>query len=294
MKRQTGLRFEAEDEDLLKFGNHSTNIRLTHHIAPQEFVKIFETISGTYNLEITQEFMRRFYDFSTFFGIKRKHEIAFITKYFIDFVLDMHYLVERGIHIEPLIQEFKESGDVSDLRHACSLAFLSSIYTCTGHGIELRGRSRDSKNADLCIDGIFADIKVIQQSDLEQLHREKGRVFQTKLSEDLCYDLGKAIQNRLHDGIKQAELVFIDLSQKSLSSIWLSEEFDTTSNIVPDPRRSRVVYYCKIGPNVFIGRELTYSFFATYIDVDPFLWDFIKRSNKITKHHLVGGPADII
>ena len=294
MNSQMGLQLRAKDADFLMIGNHSTNIRLTHHIAPQEFIKIFETISSTYNLEITQEFMRRFYEFSTFFGIKRKGQIAFIAKYFIDFVLDMHYLVERGIHIEPLIQEFKESGDMSELRHACSLAFLSSIYTCTGHGIEFGGRSRDSKSADLRIDGIFADIKVIQQNDLEQLHHRKGRVFQTKLSEDLCYDLGKAVQNRLHDGIKQAELVFIDLSQKSLSSIWLSEEFDTTSNIVPDPRRSRVVYYCKIGPNVFIGREQTYSFFATYIDIDPFLWDFIKRSDKIATHNLVGGPADII
>ncbi|MCK4783373.1 MAG: hypothetical protein KAV87_06450, partial [Desulfobacteraceae bacterium] len=177
---------------------------------------------------------------------------------------------------------------------ACSLAFLSSIYTYNGHNIEYPSRSKDSKNADVRINGIFADIKVIQQSDFEPIHREKGRVFQTKLSKDLCYDIGKAIQNRLHDGIKQAELVFIDLSQRSLSSMWLGEEFDTTSNIVPEPMPFRVVYFCKIGPNVFIDREQVYSFFATYIDMEPRIWRFIKHSDRITTHHLVGGPADIL
>ena len=294
MNSNKGLRFEAKDEDFLTLGSQSTNIRLTHHITPQEFIKIFETISSTYNLEITQESMRRFYEIKTFFSIKQKAQIAFIAKYFIDFVLDMHYLAESGIHIEPLIQEFKESSHMGELQHACSLAFISSIYTCNGHRIGFGSRSKDSKSADLCINGIFTDIKVIQQNDLERIHREKGRAFQTKLSEDLCYDVGKAIQNRLHDGIKQAELVFIDLSLKSLSSTWLGEEFGTISNIVPEPRRFRVVYFCKIGPNVFIGREQTYSFFTTYIDMDPYLWDLIKRSNKIITHHLVGGPADIL
>lgn len=299
MNRQEGLRFEAKDEEWLMFGSASTNIKLTHCIAPQEFIKIYETVCGTYNLEISQGFIsqgfiRKFYETSTFFGIKRKAQPAFIYKYLIDFILNTHSLMERGIEVKPLVHEFKKSSDMAELRHACSLAFLSSIYAYNGYDIEYRSRSKDSRNADVCINGIFADIKVIQQSDFEQIHREKGRVFKTKLSEDLCYDIGKAIQNRLHDGIKQAELVFIDLSQKSLSSMWLGEEFDTTSNIVPEPTPFRVVYFCKIGPNVFIGREPVYSFFATYIDMDPRIWDFIKHSDRIITHGLAGGPADIL
>ena len=294
MNRQEGLRFEAKDEDFLMFGSASTNIKLTHCIAPQEFIKIYETVSGTYNLEINQGFIRKFYETSTFFGKKRKTQPVYIYKYLIDFILDTHFLMERGIEVKPLVQEFKESSDMDQLRHACSLAFLSSIYAYNGYDIEYRSRSKYSKNADVCINGIFADIKVIQQSDFEQMHREKGRVFKTKLSEDLCYDIGKAIMNRLHDGIKQAELVFIDLSQKSLSSMWLGEEFDATSNIVPEPTPFRVVYFCKIGPNVFIGREQVYSFFATYIDMDPRIWDCIKLSDRIITHGLAGGPADIL
>lgn len=293
MNHQKVLRFEVKDEDFLMLGNQSTNIRLTHHIVPQEFIKIYETISRNYNFEITQEFMRRFYKISTFFGIKRKSEVAFMAKYFIDFVLDAHCLVERGIQIEPLIQEFKRSSDMSELQHACSLAFLSSIYACSKYDIEFQRVSRDRRSADLCINGIPADIKVIHENDFEHVHRKRSRVFQTKLSDDLCYDVGKAIQNRLHDGIKQAELVFIDMSQKSLLSMWLGKEFDTTSNLVPEPSRFRVVYFCKIGPNVFLGREQTYSFFATYIDMDPRLWGFIKRCDRIITHHLAGGPADI-
>lgn len=293
MNRHKGLRFEAKNEDFLTLGSESTNIRLTHHVTPQEFIKIYETVCGTYNLEITEEFMRRFWETTTFFGIKRKAHVSMV-KYFLDLVLDTHYLMERDTEIEPLIREFKKSGDMDELRHACSLAFLSSIYACSGYGIEFRSRSRDSKSADLCINGISADIKVIQHSDLELIQRKRGRVFQTKLSEDLCYDIGKAIQNRLHDGIKQAELVFIDLSEKSLSSMWLGEEFDTTSHIVPEPRPFRVVYFCKVGPNVLIGRAGTYSCFATYVDMDPLVWDFIKRSDRKITHHLVGGPPDIL
>ena len=80
MNRQKVLRFEAKDEDFLMLGSQSTNIRLTHHIVPQEFIKIYETISKNRNFEITQEFMRRFYKISTFFGIKRKSEVAFMAK----------------------------------------------------------------------------------------------------------------------------------------------------------------------------------------------------------------------
>ena len=293
MNRQEGLRFEAKDEDFLMFGSASTNIKLTHGIAPQEFIKIYETVSGTYNLKISQGFIKKFYVTSTFFGIKRKAQPASIYKYFIDFILNTHYLMERGIEVKPLVQEFKKSGNMAELRHACSLAFLSSTYAYNGYDIEYPSRSKDGKNADVRINGIFADIKVIQESDSEPIHRKKGREYKTKLSKDLCYDIGKAIENRLHDGIKQAELVFIDLSQRSLLSIWLGEEFDTTSNIVPEPTQFRVVYFCKIGPNVFIGREQVYSFFATYIDMDPRIWDFIKDSDRIITHSLVGGPADI-
>jgi hypothetical protein len=294
MNRQEGLRFEAKDEDFLILGSEKTNIKLTHYIAPQEFIKIYETVSGTYKLEISQGFIRKFYETITFRGKKREAKPSMIIKYLIDFILDTHSLMERGIEVKPLVQEFKKSSDMAALRHACSLAFLSSIYAYNEYDIEYRSRSKDSRNADVCINGIFADIKVIQRSDLEQIHREKGREFKTKLSDDLCYDIGKAIQNRLHDGIKQAELVFIDLSQKSLPSMWRGEEFDATSNIVPEPTPFRVVYFCKIGPNVFIGREQVYSFFATYIDMDPRIWDFIKLSDRIITHGLVGGPADIL
>jgi hypothetical protein len=202
MNRQEGLRFEAKDEDFLMFGSASTNIKLTHCIAPQEFIKIYETVSGTYNLEISKGFIRKFYLTSTFFGRERKAQPAFIHKYFIDFILDTHSLMERGIEVKPLVQELKESSDIYQLRHACSLAFLSSIYAYNGYDIEYRSRSNDSPNADVCINGIFADVKVLQQSDLEPIHRKKGRVFTTKLSEDLCYDTGRAIQNRLQHGIR--------------------------------------------------------------------------------------------
>ena len=293
MKRQKGLRFKAIDEDFVALGSMSINIRLTHLIAPQEFIKIYETISGTYNLEITEGFIGRFSETSTFFGVKRKAQPMPILKYFIDFVVNTHCLMERNVKIEPLIREFRKSGHMGEIRYSCSLAFLSSFYACNGYNIEFLSRSRDTKSADLCINGIPADIKVRQQSDLEKNHRKKGRVFQSTLSKDLCLDIGKAIENRLHEGIKQADLVFVDMPEKSLSSMWLGEEFDTIGNIVPEPKRFRVVCFCQIGPNVFIGREQTYSFFATYIDVDPCVWDFIKHSDRIITHGLAGGPPDI-
>ena len=265
---------------------------MTHDIAPQEFIKICENISCIYNLQITEQFIRKFWEEKTFFGVKRKGQIANIMRYFIDFVLDAQCLLEKNIEIEPLIREFKESSDIYELRHACSLAFLSSVYVSQEYAVEFRAKSK-GKNPDLFVSKIPADLKVIQQSDLEEIHRKKGRVFESELSEDVCYDIGKAIQNRLHEGIKQGELVFIDITQISLSSMWLSEEFDTLGGVVPVPKRFRVVYFCKIGPNVFIGRKQTYSFFGTYIDIEPNMWRFIKRSDRRITHGLVGGPPDI-
>ncbi len=292
MSHRKSLKFEAKDAEFVSLGNASTNIRLTHEIAPEQFIKIYESICSQYNLQITEEFIKRLWEEETFFGVKRKAQIANIIPYIIDFVLDAHYLLGKGIEIGPLIKEFKASGHIGELRHACSLSFLSSMYASKKYTVQFEGKSKGEK-PDLFVNKIPADLKVIRQSDLEKIHRCKGRVFESKLSEDLCYDIGKSIQNRLHEGIKQAELVFIDLTAKSLSSIWLGEEFDTLANIIPEPKRFRVVYFCKMGPNVFIGRKQTYSFFATYIDIEPNLWDFIKRSDKTITHTMIGGPPNI-
>lgn len=293
MTRGKTLEFQVKDTDFVSLGNASTNIRLTHGIAPQEFIEIYQSISCSYNLQITEEFIKRFWLESTFFGVKRKSELASLIDYLVDFVLEAHCMSEENIHIEPLVKEFKQSGDIYELRHVCSLAFLSSVYVSQGYTVEFRDKS-EGKNPDFFVNEIAADLKVIKQSDLEAIHRKRGRVYRSKISEDICYDIGTSIRNRLHEGIKQAELVFIDMSVKSLLSIWDEEEFDTDGNVVPEPQRFRVVYFCKRGSNVSIGRKKRYSFFGTYIDIDPHLWDFIKQSNRMSIHTMLGGPADII
>lgn len=287
------LEFKAVDEQFISYdggtsGSGKINVKSFHSIIPEEFIRTYESMRNRYNLSLTDEFLARFWKEQTFFGKKQRMR-PWIIGSFVDFILDTNSLLEKQIKIGPLIKEFKESGDIYQLRHACSLSFLCSVYIFKGYGIQFPGRSK-GRNPDFFIDGISADLKVIQSGDIGEKHRERGPTFETKLSEDLCYDIGHTIQNRLHDGIKQAQLLFIDLGARSLSGMWLNDELSTIVNIVPEPKEFRVVYFCKMG---FIERTPSHSLFATYIDIDPKLWIFVRCTDKAVTHKMVTGRRQI-
>jgi len=219
MSRKRKLEFEAADEEFVSCGTarhgHKHNVKFLHHITPEEFIRTYEDISNRYNLDVTEYFLERFTVEGTAFGKKQKAQVSPIAE-LINFILDINYFLGKQTEVSPLIKEFNEVGDFGDLQHVCSLALLTSAYASRGYNIEFLRKSKEGKTPDLHINGIPADVKVRRQADIGAIHLEKGNTYATKLGDDLCFDIGNSIQNRLYDGIKQAELVFVDLGRRSL------------------------------------------------------------------------------
>ena len=281
------IEFKIKDDDFISLGNRAHNIKLSRDIEPEKFIEIYKKITEEYEFQITQDFYQKFKEERTAFG-KKQYVGIDPLEYIIDFLIQCNTLLEKGIEISPLFNEFRKSGDIYQLRHSCSLSYLTSIYALNGYEIKFLTYS-SGKSPDFSINGISSDLKVIQQSDLEAIHMRKGREFRTNLSEDICYDIGMSIRDRLCEGIKQSDLVFIDLGSKSLTSLYLEEKFDSSSEVLPEPKKCRVIYFCRIGPNIFIGRKGTFSFFGVFIDFDINIWNYIRNSHRIITHKIVGG-----
>lgn len=197
--------------------------------------------------------------------------------------------------IESLIKAFNFCRNTNELHHTFHLSGLAAIYSSAGYEIKFPSKKKVGKNPDISINGISADLKVIGPPDIDKLHEEKGEVFTSKLSEDLCFYIGKAIENRLCIGMEQSDLVFMDLAAKSLGSMFIGNMIanypDKYSLILPEPTKRRVVFFVIStlfnNLNRRLEGELPYSFFGTYIDIDPNLWETVK-SNRINIEYKKG------
>lgn len=286
-KRVKKIEFEIKDSDFVSLGNAAHNTKVSRDIEPEKFIEIYKKITKKYRFQITQDFYQKFKEEMWGFGKKQYFQIN-ILKYIIDFFIQCNTLLENEIEISPLISEFRGSGDIYELRHSCSLSYLTSVYASNDYKIEFLGKS-NSTSPDFSINGISADLKVIQMTDWGKVHMEKGKKeFKTDLSDDIAYDLGTFIRNRLSEGAKQADMLFVDLTNKSSLMLYLNEKFDQNSDIIPEPKKYRVIYFWRAGPNKFIGRKGIYSFFGTFVDFDINLWNYIKNNNTTITHRM--GP----
>lgn len=283
------ITFEAEGADLVRLGGERCDTRRVHKMDPTSFIKLFERIAAKFHFSITQEFLQRISSQEAIFmGKKRKVHVAYTTWDIVDFFINCDTLLTKNIDIAQLMKEFRKSGNHKEFQHSCSLSYLASTYALNGYtDIQFLGQP------DFAINQIPAELKVIHRLDPDRRFDERGvDAFSSFVYKDISYDVGQAISNRLPEGIKQsAEIVFIDLSAKSLKGRYLFKEFASVRNIIPEPKRYRVIFFCKIEPP--IGREGTYSLFGTYVDFDPDIWNFIKRSERKVKHTRVSGVAKV-
>lgn len=290
MNLRKKIDFKVFDEGYVSYDDRVREVKHTQGTTPEEFVRIYEKLSNKYNLSITEEFLARFYNKELSLDERQKLPFPYIN-HLIGFMLDTDYLLEKKIDIKPLIREFNECNNSSELHHTVHLSSLAAIYASVGYSIEFPIRSKKKKTPDLIISGIPADLKVIKPSNKGKLYNEKGEIFESKLREDLCYDVGKAIENRLCIGIEQADLVFIDLAAKSLPFMFLGnilQNFPSKYSVfLPEPKRFRVVFCCiTMLPSNLNRRKkgLPYSFYGTYVDMDPNLWNFVRQSDTRITH----------
>lgn len=181
-------------------------------------------------------------------------------------------------------RELINPNSVSGILHACAMSVITLHHLCRGHRVEIPIEASDEDNPDLRIDGIRCEIKAIQESDWvrdtiwrggEEKRKSREREFLTTgrgrqhdLAEDVCFDIGNFISNRGYKGIRQGDLIFVDLSLKSLRRLMRLAEDDGLH--LPELRKHRIIFFAR--NNLECG--------GFYIDFDPRLWELVKTTNK--------------
>ncbi len=287
-------RFELVDDEWVSVttsdGVIKYNFKLWYGILPEDYVRIYRSMSVKYGLGDQGVFPKRLVEKRVVFG--KEQEVATDSQdYPVEFVLNLSDLDTLHVDASPLVHEFNRINDIDGMRHTCSLSFIAAAYTLAGHQVEFPPRRKVGKNPDLLIDGLSADVKVRQSKDLErELCDRKSNAFKVTLGKELCLDIGSTIQNRVYDGIKQAEMLLVDLDKRSLPFMVIWDSESRIKGSIPEPRKARLVYFCR---TKLLGDGQRYPLSATYVDFDPKLWEFIRDSGDKIEYRMFGGDKTL-
>lgn len=174
---------------------------------------------------------------------------------------------------------FKPNSRIG-IYHACSMSMIALHYLNKNSEVIIPKERKNQKNPDLIIDGYKCDIKTIDRADwTADVNLDTGTGKERLLSEDLCYDIGIFIakKNSGHKGIKQADIIFADLSLKSIGTFFMifnSIGLKLPFNQLPVLKKNRIIYFSR-------GVRDCKGF---YIDIQPEFWKFIKETNQTYKN----------
>ena len=168
--------------------------------------------------------------------------------------------------------------------HACSLAFIAFHYLNEKYAVEIPFEKEDRFNPDLIINGLNCEIKTIMEIDWSKdIDPKTGKFKIHTQGEDLCYDVGTFISksNSGYKGIKQADIIFADLTAKSfgslLGNIKFFKDIKKYGCKLPQPQKCRIIYF---------ARSLM-DCISFYVDFDPKLWTFIKNDETKTQRAIL-------
>lgn len=168
--------------------------------------------------------------------------------------------------------------------HACSLAFIAFHYLNKESIVEIPYEKDNKSNPDLIINGLDCEIKTIMEIDWEKdIDPKTGKFKIHTQGEDVCYDVGTFISKSKsgYKGIKQADVVFSDLSAKSfgnlLANIKFFKDIKKYGCKLPQPKKCRIIYF---------ARSLM-DCISFYVDFDPKLWTFIKNDETKTQRAIL-------
>lgn len=160
------------------------------------------------------------------------------------------------------------------IHHACSMSIIVFHYLNKGSKVKIPHEKKLQLNPDLIIDNLNCDIKVIEEPDWtyrtddDKLDLETGKTKMRDVSKDVNYDIGKFIITHGHRGIKQADVIFADLTFKSMGMTFIFNE--AKRNELPSPKKNRIIFFAR--------RNSTCIGF--YVDYQPELWSLIKNTNE--------------
>lgn len=195
--RSQRIDFRTFDESHITYGNRAREVKYTQGTTPEDFVRIYQELSNKYGLCVTEDFLSRFYHevYEKDLSLTERLELPFpYINYLVGFVLDTHYLLEKGVNIRPLISEFNKSNNSSELRHTIHLSVIAAVYTSGGYSIEFLRKSKSCKTADLTINGIPADLKLIKPTDLKNVTLKRARNLKVSFERICVMTLGKLLR----------------------------------------------------------------------------------------------------
>lgn len=245
----------------------------------EDFITQANDLLDKYSIEVPEEFPKPTVCEDALYGKVAKHYNDEVGICFCNCVkLEEKYSINTSKLLHELI-------NFNEILHSASVSEVCVNYLESGHTVQLFPTSDTEKRPDILIDGIFCDVKVIQEADWtkEALRDEHIAEFRKTgwgpshyISDDVCYDVGMSISNRATKGIKQADMLLVDLSLKSLRRLY--EAGVVKEQKLPDPRKNRVVFFCRS----YGDSSSVFNCFGYYLDFDPSLWDVVKNCNRKT------------
>jgi len=160
---------------------------------------------------------------------------------------------EFNIDTSRFLKELIKKPRIEGLLHNGSLLVVALFYVERGYSIELPCPSSKKKSPDLLIEGIKCDVKYIRETDFLGRIRKAGsnkvnfsnnpiRVTEDwSVGNDMCFDIGTFIREKCPNGIKQAEMLFADFSEKNLRD--LKGRKYSKPEFLPAPRACRIVFF---------------------------------------------------
>jgi hypothetical protein len=248
-------------------------------ISEQEFIDKANSLFHKYKIKIPKDYPK-YCDvsdgyFEEFYNMKPKEEPwnEFNLCVYCCILLEEKYDIKS---LKILKNELITPNNRNDIYHACTIAIVTLHYLRRGHLVELPKESKNQKNCDLIIDEIKCDVKSINQFDWskEALSKNRehfiktGQGLEHNLSEDICFDVGEFIKNRGFNGIKQADLIFVNLSKKSLGTLFRIESIKKID--LPKLKKYRIIFFS----NYLL--ELN----GFHIDFSGTIWNYIKENDR--------------
>jgi hypothetical protein len=194
--------------------------------------------------------------------------------------LEHKFKIDAGKFLKDLIGKSYEEG----LLHNGSLLVVALSYVEQKYPLELWPSGEQVTNPDLSIKGIKGDVKYITEADFfgRIFKEDQGKIYfankglrlqrDLRVGDDVCFDIGRFISSRCYDGIRQADMLFADCSEKDLRD--LKSWGHSKPESLPVPRACRVVFFSWSMYTNLIEN-------AYFIDFSKRLWSEIKTCAKI-------------
>lgn len=170
---------------------------------------------------------------------------------YVSFIYYCNALDVVGIDVDNLVRQFKNAqntakGDFREIRHAASLARLGFILHAKDHTVIFPSRINGSKNPDLKVDNLDAELKVYLD---DFLHEADGYKRRNLIIKDQAVSIDETIKERIryflhtreNEAFQQGQLLFADCTDVPLFGI-LQLNFNSVENI-PKPAIGKVIVY---------------------------------------------------